>query len=167
MAKKYIVILSVLTILLSGCLQNDDSCHYFSLVKNVMYSQTWKVDSFTVYVYDSASASGYRIDTTYINDGNLKFIPISQSSCIDSGNVLFAPPQGTTITLQYTMEAPGPYSYGLIIQSPTSIDNLQGGDTNNLSYNIVGSKLYLINTNPVVCCGSNFQRIWDFVLSKN
>jgi hypothetical protein len=169
--RKYLVILSVLPILLSACLKNDDPCHYFSLEKNVIYRQAWNVDSFTVYIYDSTSSTGYVPDTVYTNDGTFKFLPVSQTSCIDSGNILFAPPQGANTTLQYTIQAPGPNDYeGLVIQSPTSIDNFVGGDTSSYAYNLDGTKLYLTNAyfnGYGVCCSSYHPRIWSFVLSKN
>lgn len=128
----------------------------------------WKVDSFSVFVYDSIS--GYHIDTAYTNDGNITF-DYEFKNCNGGGYMTFRKNDGTPYVFTFSITDYSPNSRRFFTLSGPSLDGHPDTYYERLEANYYDDGMTLESTNLARNYGwgtthPQLLRFWNFKLTR-
>lgn len=176
--KKALAPFALLLFLLTGCLEDETPCSYFVTTLSTLTTGEWQVDTFHVVITDTVS--GYSRDTTYINDGTIRFTSTIYDCDYDnpviSGAMLFARKDGNLYNMTYSFESDVPWSFSYIrIACAAPLDGFNKPYNIRTWNRIQENKIQITMATPyggyypywVVNPGLSYVRYWEFTLSKN
>lgn len=176
---KYLLALTVLPLLfLNSCLEDETPCTYNRPSIAILTSGEWNVDTFHVFIYDSVSL--YQRDTTYINDGTMRFnseeLDCSEGYYFPDGTISFDRSDGQSYLMNYSVSNYGPYADDFIrINSAESLDGFAEPYDIKLWWRFSKDKM-TITFSPRIGSGPpyiynnrnlKYVRYWEFVMSRN